>query len=25
MVMDFAHRLIYLRDGRIVEDQVRKR
>jgi putative ABC transport system ATP-binding protein len=25
MVMDFAHRLIYLRDGRIVEDQVRNR
>ena len=25
MVMDFAHRLIYLRDGRVVEDQVRKR
>jgi putative ABC transport system ATP-binding protein len=25
MVMDYAHRLIYLRDGRIVEDQVRKR
>jgi putative ABC transport system ATP-binding protein len=24
MVMDYAHRLIYLRDGRIVEDQVRK-
>jgi putative ABC transport system ATP-binding protein len=25
MVMDYAHRLIYLRDGRIVEDKVRKR
>jgi len=25
MVMDYAHRLIYLRDGRIMEDQVRKR
>jgi putative ABC transport system ATP-binding protein len=25
MVMDFAHRLIYLRDGRIVEDKIRKR
>ena len=25
MVMDYAHRLIYLRDGRIAEDQVRKR
>ena len=25
MVMDFAHRLVYLRDGRIVEDQVKKR
>jgi putative ABC transport system ATP-binding protein len=25
MVMDYAHRLIYLRDGRIVEDHVRKR
>ena len=25
MVMDYAHRLIYLRDGRVVEDQVRRR
>jgi putative ABC transport system ATP-binding protein len=25
MVMDYAHRLVYLRDGRVVEDQVRKR
>jgi putative ABC transport system ATP-binding protein len=25
MVMDYAHRLIYLRDGQVVEDQVRKR
>ena len=25
MVMDYAHRLIYLRDGRIMEDKVRKR
>jgi putative ABC transport system ATP-binding protein len=25
MVMDYAHRLVYLRDGRIVEDHVRKR
>jgi putative ABC transport system ATP-binding protein len=25
MVMDYAHRLIYLRDGRIVDDKVRKR
>jgi putative ABC transport system ATP-binding protein len=25
MVMDYAHRLIYLRDGRIVEDHIRKR
>jgi putative ABC transport system ATP-binding protein len=25
MVMDYAYRLIYLRDGRIMEDQVRKR
>jgi putative ABC transport system ATP-binding protein len=24
MVMDYAHRLIYLRDGRVVEDKVRK-
>ena len=25
MVMEYAHRLVYLRDGRIVDDQVRKR